>query len=158
MHRDRVDPAADLVHSLPIRISAALIGLTLMGVVAIGVSGLRAPSEWVSAPPAMFSVAPGGVVDPADVPVAIQVLYRGAHAHPDMYEAVPCFCGCEATLEHRHLFDCFSRADGAWEAHALGCGVCLGEAAQVEELLASGETDPMVVRAAIVATWSDPYR
>jgi hypothetical protein len=98
------------------------------------------------------------VVEPSDVPEAVAVLYRGAHVHSEVYEGVPCFCGCEAMLGHRHLFDCFSRADGAWEAHAIGCGVCLGEAAQVEELLASGETDPMVVRAAILATWSDPYR
>lgn len=114
--------------------------------------------EVPSQPAAMVEVAPGGVIDPADVPESVAVLYRAAHAHSDIFEAVPCFCGCEAMLGHRHLLDCFARPDGGWEAHALGCGVCLGEAQQVEDLLAEGITDPGEIRAAVVSRWGDPYQ
>ena len=106
----------------------------------------------------MIDVAPGGMIDPADVPESVAVLYRAALDHPEIYEGVPCFCGCEAMLSHRHLLDCFARPDGGWEAHALGCGVCLGEAQQVEGLLARGVTDPEDIRAAVVARWGDPYQ
>ncbi len=105
----------------------------------------------------MFALAPGGVIDPADVPEALQTMYRGAEAHADAFAAVPCFCGCEEMLGHRHLLDCFVRPDGdGWEAHAAGCAVCLGEAAQVLDLVAAGATTPEIVEA-VGASWSDPY-
>lgn len=102
------------------------------------------------------TVAPAGVVAEADVHPALAVHYRTAEANPDVFAAVPCFCGCDKALGHRHLLDCFVRSDGSWEAHASGCGVCLGEAAQVEDLLAAGSSTDEI-RAAVVAQWEDPY-
>lgn len=113
-------------------------------------------SDGSASGPPMIEVAPGGLLDPADVPEGLAVYYRAAVDHGDVFAQVPCFCGCEEMLGHRHLRDCFVRADG-WEAHALGCGVCLGEAAQVIDLLAAGETDSQVIRDAVIARWSDPY-
>jgi hypothetical protein len=98
------------------------------------------------------------VIAPEEVPEQVAVLYRAAHDHADVYAQIPCFCGCEAMLGHRHLLDCFARPDGGWEAHALGCGVCLGEARQVEELLAAGVGDPGAIKEAVIAEWADPYR
>lgn len=147
------------VESRAFRVLAGLTGITLAGVVVVG--ALDAGSQPVEAPPqavAMVEVAPGGVIDPADVPESVAVLYRAAHEHAGTYQGVPCFCGCEAMLGHRHLLDCFARPEGGWEAHAIGCGVCLGEAQQVEELLAEGITDPGQIRAAVVARWGDPYQ
>jgi hypothetical protein len=147
------------VESLAFRVFAALTGITLVGIVALGVLDSASPS--VKAPSqtaAMVEVAPGGVVDPADVPESVAVLYRAAGEHAEIYQGVPCFCGCEAMLGHRHLLDCFARPEGGWEAHALGCGVCLGEALQIEELLAGGSTDLGAIRAAVVARWGDPYQ
>ncbi len=106
----------------------------------------------------MFDVAPGGIIDPADVPESVAALYRAAHDHADIYAQVPCFCGCEAMLGHQHLLDCFARPEGGWEAHGLGCGVCLGEAQQVEDLLAAGVQSADEIRAAVVAEWGDPYQ
>lgn len=147
------------VESTTFRVFAALCGLTLAGLLVFGVlATTSSDTESPSPAAAMVEVAPGGVIDPADVPESVAVLYRAAHAHSDIYENVPCFCGCEAMLGHRHLLDCFARPDGGWEAHALGCGVCLGEAQQVEELLADGVDDPERIREAVVARWGDPYQ
>lgn len=106
----------------------------------------------------MVAVAPGGVLAPEDVPPGLAAHYQAAQDHGSVFEAVPCFCGCEEMLGHRHLGDCFIRADGqGLEAHALGCGVCLGEAQQVMDLLAAGIEDPDQIRDAVVTEWSDPY-
>jgi len=145
----------------PLGVLAGLMAMTLVGIIAGGVAdSARGPRNLDDPSPAaaMIEVAPGGVIDPSDVPEKVAVLYLGAHAHADVYEQIPCFCGCEAMLGHRHLLDCFARPDGSWEAHATGCGVCLGEATQVEGLLAAGETDPTVIRTAVVAEWGDPYQ
>lgn len=145
--------------SLAIRVFAALCAATVAGILVLGVFATPSPhlDSGVDAA-AMVDLAPGGVIDPADVPESVAVRYRAAHEHADIYAVVPCFCGCEAMLDHRHLLDCFARPAGGWEAHALGCGVCLGEAQQVEELLAAGETDPDRIREAVVARWGDPYQ
>lgn len=105
----------------------------------------------------MLAVAPGGVIELADIPEPFLVHYEGAADHPEVFSEVPCFCGCEAMLGHRHLLDCFVRADGdGWEAHASGCGVCLGEAEQVLALIADDvPTDEIVEQ--VVAEWGDPY-
>ena len=106
----------------------------------------------------MVAVAPGGVLAAADVPPAFAAHYQAARDHRHVFEAVPCFCGCEGMLDHRHLGDCFVRADGqGLEAHALGCGVCIGEAQQVIELIAAGTEDPDQINEAVVAEWGDPY-
>lgn len=105
----------------------------------------------------MLAVAPGGVIDPADVPAVMAVLYRGAVDHPEDFAELPCFCGCAEMLGHRHLLDCFQRPDGSgWEAHASGCGVCLGEAEQALSLL---DQDMPIddVRSAVIERWGDPY-
>jgi len=145
--------------SVAVRVFAALCAVTLAGILVLGV--LATPSPHVDGrveAAAMVRVAPGGMIDPADVPESVAVLYRGAFAHADVYEGVPCFCGCELMLGHRHLLDCFARPEGGWEAHALGCGVCLGEAQQVEGLLADGVTHSARIREAVVARWGDPYQ
>lgn len=106
---------------------------------------------------AMLSIAPGGVLAESDIPAGIVGLYRGADAHADVFSATPCFCGCEAMLGHRHLLDCFERPDGSgWEAHALGCAVCLGEAQQVLDLVAAGTPTADIVQT-VIDEWSDPY-
>jgi hypothetical protein len=84
--------------------------------------------------PAMLAVAPGGTVDLASLPIVQRELYLAAAADNAGFEAVSCYCGCEAFLDHRHLLDCFVRPDGGWERHATGCAVCLAEARDVIDL------------------------
>lgn len=88
--------------------------------------------------PAMLAVAPGGTVELASLSADHRELYRAAAADPDAFEAVACYCGCEAFLDHRHLLDCFVRPGGGWERHATGCAVCLVEARDVIDLRATG--------------------
>ena len=95
---------------------------------------------------AMLAVAPGGTVELASLPAVQQELYQAAAADPDGFEAVTCYCGCEAFLNHRHLLDCFLRPDGGWERHATGCGVCLAEARDVIDLRADGTPVSEIVR------------
>lgn len=144
------------------------IGWTMAAVIAVALlavalqAAFRGPSavQSVSAAAAenMLAVAPGGVLAPEDVPPGLTAHYQAAQDHQDIFEAVPCFCGCEEMLGHRHLGDCFVRSDGqGLEAHALGCGVCLGEAQQVMDLLAAGIADADQIRDAVVSEWSDPY-
>lgn len=139
--------------------AALLVGLALAAVVAHALLTEPAMGQDVPGPDAMMAVSPGGVLPPGDVPPALGPLYRAAERHYEIFQHVPCFCGCEAMLGHRHLGDCFIRADGQGrEAHALGCGVCLGEAQQVDDLVGAGITDPGRIKEAVVAEWGDPYQ
>lgn len=75
----------------------------------------------------------------ASVSESIAGHYRFAESHQAELSAIPCFCGCEEFLDHRNLYDCFVRADGAgYDSHAAGCGVCIGEAAVAADLLGDG--------------------
>lgn len=103
--------------------------------------------------PMTMRVAPGGTLDLATVSDPLAQHYRFAAAHPHEYAQVPCFCGCEATLEHRSLLDCFVRPQGGWEAHAAGCAVCIQESAMLRSMLADGAA-PAQIRAEIVARFT----
>lgn len=98
------------------------------------------------ASPQMLAVAPGGEIELSSLSEDHRHLYAAAAADPEAFEAVRCYCGCEAFLEHRHLLDCFQRPDGGWERHATGCAVCLGEAREVIELRADGVPLDDIVR------------
>lgn len=154
-----VSPRPNPIHSGLFRTFTVLVVLTGLAVIASGVwSSVRSVPDSPVTAAEMVAVAPGGLVQQEDVPEAVAVLYRAAHEHADIYAEVPCFCGCEAMLGHRHLLDCFARPNGGWEAHALGCGVCLGEAQQVEDLLAIGIADAGSIRELVIAEWGDPYQ
>lgn len=154
-------PLATTVHH------TTLTGIVAVAVVVVALAGLslraaltdRSPATEASATEAMTAVAPRGVLAPGDVPPALEGHYQAAKSHHRTFAQVPCFCGCEEMLGHHHLGDCFIRPEGkGLEAHALGCGGCLGEAQQVADLIAAGVTDPDDIRAAVVAEWGDPYR
>jgi hypothetical protein len=74
----------------------------------------------------------------ANVPAHVAEHYRAAREAGDPYQAVPCFCGCEATLGHRNLYECFVTRDGAWEPHAAGCAVCIDESARIQRMRERG--------------------
>jgi len=87
---------------------------------------------------AMEVVAPGGEVELDTLPSDHQDLYLAAAADEEAFSAVRCYCGCESFLGHEDLLACFVRGDGAWEAHATGCSVCLAEAEEVAQLRSEG--------------------
>lgn len=120
-------------------VTPLLVALLVVGAVKDGPS---------AAGPARGGVAP---LDLGTVSAGVAAHFRLAAAHLEEYRQVPCWCGCQQFLGHRNLADCFVRADGrGWEAHAAGCGVCLGEAAIAERMLGDGAT-PADVTAAVGA-------
>ncbi len=92
--------------------------------------------------------AAGATVDLATLPEQTVIRYRFVDANQELVEQLPCYCGCGQSLGHRSLRDCFVRDGGEYDAHAAGCGVCLLETEDAEQLLADGET-PAAIRAAI---------
>jgi len=90
-------------------------------------------------------------LDLASVSPNVAAHYRYVKAHQDAYSQIPCFCGCDRSLAHRSLLDCYVQADGVgWEAHASGCGICIAESVTARRLL-NGGRDPTSVRAAVIA-------
>lgn len=102
----------------------------------------------LSAASACGDPAEGGTVDLATLPVPVVAHYRFIEANSKLAEQLPCYCGCGQSLDHRSLRDCFLRDEGEYDAHAAGCGVCLLESQDAEQLLAGGAT-PAAIRAAI---------
>jgi hypothetical protein len=86
------------------------------------------------------------------VPGDIASHYGFASEHRDLFSMIPCYCGCEATLDHRHLYDCFVRPEGGWESHASGCSVCIDESKMARRLLQTG-AHPEEIRDTIVARY-----
>jgi hypothetical protein len=134
----RLAAIAAIVVLLPVAIAAGVV---------IGASSTDGSAGSAAGEHGPAVVAP---LDLASVSPAIAEHYRFAAAHEAELRQVPCFCGCEEFLGHRDLYDCFVRADGAgWDAHAAGCGVCIGEAITSRELLDAGRS-PTEVRDAVV--------
>lgn len=126
-------------------LTAALAFLAMAGWLLVAGPGSGRQPHDTGMPP-MMAVAPGGHVELSSLSVEHQTLYRAAAADPDLFAAVPCYCGCEAFLEHRHLLDCFVRPDGGWERHATGCAVCLAEARDVTDLRDGGMHPDRIVK------------
>lgn len=139
---ERAASASETAISIVVLVAAAMlvlaggaVGLT-MGMRAYGGSSHPMAMGQVTAP---ASDAPAAsVFTLAGLSPEIAGHYRFAHDHPMPYRAVPCYCGCEATLDHQNLFRCYVTDTGAWEVHASGCAVCTDESSMVRAMLARG--------------------
>ena len=86
---------------------------------------------------------PPGVDRAVRPPDVVRAVYEFSARHPEVLEYVPCFCGCERG-GHNNNDDCFiakrdaSGRVAAWEAHALGCEICLDVAQQAMQMHNSG--------------------
>ena len=118
------------------RLILATIALAALAALALG------------APAACRGASNDGAIGLARLPVSVAVHYRFVEANQPLVEQLPCYYGCGATLNHRHLRDCFVRDSGGYDPHAAGCEICVAEAAQTEDLLAAGE-GPAAIRASI---------
>ncbi|MEP7114650.1 MAG: PCYCGC motif-containing (lipo)protein [Ilumatobacteraceae bacterium] len=110
----------------------ALVALIFAGVAAL-IRGASAPD-----PADAASAAASPTVNLADLPDTTADVYRYAADHAMHFTEIPCFCGCDGSLDHRNLEDCFVNATGDWDAHASGCGVCTAEAIAAREQLDAG--------------------
>lgn len=131
------------------RVVALVVTLLLVAGVAVAIgitAGSDAPGNAAGDMPQMATP-----LDLASVSPNVAAHYRYVKAHQDAYSQIPCFCGCDKSLGHRSLRDCYIQADGAgWEAHASGCGVCVAESVTARRLL-NGGRDPTAVREAVIA-------
>jgi hypothetical protein len=71
-------------------------------------------------------------------------MYRYAAGHAEQFRQIPCYCGCDRSLGHGNLQECFVTADGSWDAHASGCAVCTLEASSAQELIDTGTATELV--------------
>lgn len=150
-----ISPAAIRGPGLPARrpgLRRPLVALMLAGamviVTACAPNGTQEPIA-LDGPIALGLAVPALHVD--DVPTNIAAHYEFADANRDVYDEIPCYCGCEKSIGHRNLTDCFVRSDGSgWDAHAAGCDVCIDESIAVRRLMADGADVP-TIRDSIIA-------
>ena len=88
---------------------------------------------------------------PAEVqsaPVVVQQAYQFAAANPDVLEEIPCYCGCGA-MGHTSNYACYiagANTDGSlnYDAHALGCSICVDITQDTMRLLKQGQSLPEI--------------
>lgn len=88
---------------------------------------------------------------PAEVqaaPPAVREAYQFAVANPETMQALPCYCGC-GPIGHTSNYACYvsgEKADGSLEfdAHALGCSICVDITQDAMRLLKQGKSVPEV--------------
>ena len=80
---------------------------------------------------------------PARPMEVVQQVFEFAARHPEVLAYVPCYCGCEQ-LGHKGNHDCFVKGRTAagkvteWEAHGIGCAICLDVGREAMLLFNSG--------------------
>ncbi|MBI4932744.1 MAG: hypothetical protein HY828_02625 [Actinobacteria bacterium] len=128
--------------------------LAVLALIGLGIVGLIRGASGPDTNHAM-AAAPVVTVDLSTVTPAIAEDYRYAAEHRADLARIPCYCGCDHSLEHRNLADCYMTATGEWDAHASGCAVCGNETATAREQLAAGV--PIAdVRTSIIAQYGPP--
>ncbi len=117
----RAEPAAAVVKRRRRQIWLWGIALAALGVTALACG----PSE------------SGDTVDLAALPAEVAARYRFVEANQALAAQVRCYCGCDRTLGHQNLQQCFlTEQRGMYDSHAAGCLICQEEAEDVERLLA----------------------
>lgn len=102
-----------------------------------------------------FNLPTAVTVSLASLPPEMSAMYQYAADHADHFATIPCYCGCDDSLGHSNLKDCFVTPEGRWDAHASGCGVCSAEATTAKELFDAG-TRATEVRQQIVDRYGPP--
>ncbi len=133
-----------------------IVGLELavLAVIALGIVGLIRGASGPDSGHAM-AAPPVVTVDLSTVTTEIEADYRYAADNISDFAQIPCYCGCDRTLGHRNLADCYVTSTGAWDAHASGCAVCGNETATAREQLTIG-TPIADVRASIIDQYGPP--
>ena len=129
-------------------------GLAVIALIALGIGGLIRGASGPDGADAM-AASPALTVELSTVTPAIAVDYHYAADHLGDFAQIPCYCGCDRTLGHRNLADCYVTATGAWDSHASGCAVCGNETATAREQLTAGVAIADV-RAPIIGQYGPP--
>ncbi len=97
---------------------------------------------------------------PADVqaaPAAVREAYQFAAANPEVLQQLPCYCGC-GSMGHTSNYACYVAGTGTagaleYDAHALGCSICVDITQDTMRLLQEGKSVPEI-RAYVDAIYS----
>ncbi len=73
-------------------------------------------------------------LDPALFEGDARKAYEVARKNPALLAQFHCYCGCEQSIGHKNLLDCFR------SKHAVTCDICIGEAIEAERLAGQGST------------------
>jgi hypothetical protein len=131
-----------------------LAELALVVLIAVGVTALIRGASAADPNDALAAAAPMSM-SLAAVPSATAEVYQYAAVHAGHFKTLPCYCGCERSLGHRNLEDCFVNPAGGWDPHASGCGICTAEAITARENLDTNVPID-VVRQTIVDRYGPP--
>jgi len=88
-------------------------------------------------------------------PVSVRESYQFAQANPDVLKQIPCYCGC-GSIGHTSNYSCYIQGEQGGEtqfdAHALGCGICVDITQDSMRMLKEGKTIAEI-RAAVDAKY-----
>jgi hypothetical protein len=73
-------------------------------------------------------------LDPALFKGDLRKAYEAARKDPALLAQFHCYCGCEESIGHKNLLDCYR------SKHAVTCDICIGEAIEAERLAGQGFT------------------
>jgi hypothetical protein len=62
----------------------------------------------------------------------IRKAYEDAAKHPELFEQLHCYCGCDKADGHRNLLDCYR------DYHGATCQICTNEALQATQMYEQG--------------------
>jgi hypothetical protein len=122
----------------------ALVSLLVtIAVISAGCSGSGQTSDDLN-----MAVLTGMPADVQAAPVSVQEAYRFAAANPDVLTQIPCYCGCGA-MGHASNYACYvsgENGDGSlsFDAHALGCSICVDITQDTIRLLRDGKSVPEI--------------
>ena len=51
--------------------------------------------------------------------------YVASVDQPQLFEYIPCYCGCGMSADHRYLRDCFYDDYGQFSQHGANCNICI---------------------------------
>ena len=127
------------------KLFSVLVLLPLFGVLLVGCNrGTSSSGDGDLAMASMDSM-------PAEVkeaPTSVQQAYQFAVANPDVLKHIPCYCGCD-DIGHGSNYDCYVSGvePGGkvnYDAHALGCSICVDITQDTMRMLKQGKTVPEV--------------
>ena len=133
-----------------------LVAVSIFSIAAVGCSSPTAAGNSAGTGLAMAAMDQM----PADVqaaPVTVREAYQFAVANPDVLQKLPCYCGC-GKMGHTSNYSCYvtgTDANGAiqYDAHALGCSICVDITQDAMRLLREGKPIPEI-RAYVDATYA----
>jgi hypothetical protein len=71
-------------------------------------------------------------LDPNQFTGQVREAYQIARRNPGLLAQLHCYCGCDKTVGHKNLLDCYR------DKHGSTCAICVGEAREAEQLAKQG--------------------